>query len=132
MKKIMLCAAAVAVGLFASCKKDVVTPEQDNNQVINDTAVVAPEVTPKQAAKTETVGLTCDNAYEINVDWPKENAADSITVDVVKEGKSEIFRMAKTETVNKYQSADGHFISKADTKYTFGQGDKTLCNCTEK
>lgn len=133
MKKILLATAAICL-LAVSCKKNEVTPAEDNNVEINDSAVVVPETPPEESVGEKTVGTTCNNGYQINVHWTKNPSQDSITVDVVKDGKSEIFKMGQTMAASgaKFQSKDGHYLWNKGKGYLFGMGEDLVCECQEK
>lgn len=126
-----MCAVGV---MLTACKKGVQIPAADNSQTINENAVAATERDTIESAGARVIGAACTNGYEINVHWTANPEKDSVTVDVVKDGKSENFKMGQTRAGSgaKFQSRDGHYLWNKGKKYLFGMGEDLVCECEEK
>lgn len=119
------------LGALASCKTDVKTPAEDNQTPINEEQVVAADADPKASVGTKTEGLACDEGYELNIHWTENPKIDSITVDIVKDGKSQNVPMLEKHSKH-FAAANGFELKGAEGTYALAQDGKLICNCKSK
>ncbi|NUY81190.1 MliC family protein [Flavobacterium sp. MAH-1] len=130
MKKQFLLPMVMLMALM-SCQK------QNSREAteVNEEAVVNEAVTPDKATDSIAVtGLGCDNGYQMNISWPDGPQSETIKVEMVRQGNSEIVEMTHAMSADgaKYEATDGRYIWNKGHDWMYGKGDQTICGCTEK